>query len=222
MNAGFLKRAISSLVDVVLVFLVVTLFFTLGGRTILQNRIDDFDAVNTAYQELSDAYEEDFNALYAEYQAAVELADGDEDLEADAYDEYIVAKAVLDAQNSADIQPYDEVLTGYYLTCIYFYSIGFLILTGIYTLVMKSRTLGRRLMQVKLSGPVNPISIFFHDVVLKYFFIVIVFSVSPYAGAALLLLSITIDLILISFTKRKSSLRDILLKMEVVKTGYGY
>jgi len=222
MSAGFLKRAFSSLIDVVIVFAVVTVAFLVGGRTILQNRIEDFDAVNTAYQELSDAYEADFAAIYAEYEAAVELADGDADLEAAAEDTYYIARAVLDAQNAADIQPYDEVLTGYYMTVIYFFSIGFLILTGIYSLATGSKTLGRKIMQVKLSGPVNPVSIFFHDVILKYFFIVIVFSVSPYAGIALLLLSITIDLILMSFTKRKASLRDILLKMEVVKTGYGY
>ncbi len=42
------------------------------------------------------------------------------------------------------------------------------------------------------------------------------------AGAALLLLSFVIDFLLISFTKKKTTLRDILLKMEVVKTGYGY
>ncbi len=77
-------------------------------------------------------------------------------------------------------------------------------------------------MQLKLTGPVNPISIFFHDIIFKYFFIVLVFSVSMYAGGALLLLSLAIDLILLSFTKNKSTLRDILLKMSVVKTGYGY
>ncbi|MCK7461856.1 MAG: hypothetical protein MZU84_07285 [Sphingobacterium sp.] len=46
-------------------------------------------------------------------------------------------------------------------------------------------------------------SIFFHDVVIKYFFLVIVFSVvSLYAGLALIVLSFAIDFILMNFTKR--------------------
>lgn len=77
-------------------------------------------------------------------------------------------------------------------------------------------------MQLKLSGPVNPISIFFHDIVFKYFFTILVFSVSMYAGIALFLLSLAIDLILLSFTRNKLTLRDLFLKMSVVKTGYGY
>jgi hypothetical protein len=223
MSAGFLRRAFSSFIDFLLVMAVVTAVFLVGGRPLLQGRIEDFDVVNTAYQELSDAYNADLTAIYEQYTAAVELANDDENLIAAAEDAYYVARAVIDAQNSADIQPYDNVLTDYYLSCIYFFSIGFLILASIYTLALQSKTLGRRLMSIRLSGPVNSLSILFHDIVFKYFFIAIIFSaVSPFAGLVLLLLSLLIDLILIGFTKRKASLRDIMLKMEVVKTGYGY
>lgn len=222
MSAGFFRRALSSLIDVALVILVVTGAFYLGGRPLLQGRIDDFAAMNAAYQELSAAYDADFAAIYEEYKANVELAGDNDELVQQAESDYYIARAVIDAQNAADIQPYDETLTGYYLSVIIFFSIGFLILTGIYTLATKSKTLGRRIMQIGLSGPVNPLSIFFHDIVLKYFFIVIVFSVSPIVGVILMLVGLLIDLILMSFTKRKASLRDLLLKMEVVKTGYGY
>lgn len=119
-------------------------------------------------------------------------------------------------------EPFNQPLTGYFLNCIYYFSIGFLILMAVYSLATGSKTLGRRLMQLKLSGPVNPISIFFHDIVFKYFFTILVFSVSMYAGIALFLLSLAIDLILLSFTRNKLTLRDLFLKMSVVKTGYGY
>jgi len=222
MNAGFLKRAISSLVDLILVFAVISAVFFLGGRTLLQNRIENFDVINTAYQEVRAARDEDLAVIYADYQAALELAGDDETAKTEAYSDYAVAQAVIDAQFTADISPYNDVLTGYYMTIIYFYSIGFLILMGVYALATGSKTLGRRLMQIQLSGPVNPLSIFFHDVILKYFFVVIVFSVSPFAGAILLLLSLIFDLILINFTKRRAAFRDLMLKIQVVKTGYGY
>ncbi len=222
MNAGFLKRAVSSLIDLILVFAVVALVFIIGGRTLLQNQVDHFDVINDAYNELRAARDADMAAIYTDYEAAVELAGSDEDLKTQAQNDYVVAQAIIESQHAADIAPFDAALTGYYMTCIYFFSVGFLIIMGVYTLATHAKTLGRRLMQIQLTGPVNLMSIFFHDVVIKYFFLVIVFSVSPYAGLALIVLSFAIDFILINFTKRKAALRDILLKMEVVKTGYGY
>ncbi len=222
MNAGFMKRALSSLVDLVIVFVVVVSTFYLFGRSIIRNQTPNFTEIFTVYNEIIDSYNVDLENITTEYTAALEIADGDADLEAAAQATYASKKAMLDAQNIVDIEPYNKPLTGYFLSCIYYFSIGFLILTAVYSLAFNAKTMGRRLMQVKLEGPVNPISIFFHDVVLKYFFIVLVFSVSMYAGAALFLLSLAIDLILITFTKNKSTLRDLFLKMSVVKTGYGY
>jgi len=222
MNAGFLKRAMSSIIDLIIVFSVVTMTFFLFGRAIIRNQVPNFEEIFTAYNELVDAYNYDLETITTEYTAALEIADDDEALQTLAQEDYASKKAVIDAQNLVDIEPYNIPLTGYFLNCIYYFSVGFLILMGVYSLATNSKTLGRKIMQLKLSGPVNPISIFFHDIIFKYFFIVLVFSVSMYAGGVLLLLSLAIDLILLSFTKNKSTLRDILLKMSVVKTGYGY
>lgn len=222
MNAGFLKRAMSSLIDLIIVFSLIAMTFFLFGRTIIRNQIPDFDEIFTAYNEVVDAYNSDLEIITTEYTAALEIADGDETLEAAAQEVYSTKKAMLDAQNVVDIEPFNKPLTGYFLNSIYYFAIGFLILMAIYTLATGSKTFGRKVMQVKLSGPVNPISIFFHDIVLKYFFTVLVFSVSIYAGVVLFLLSLAIDLILVSFTKNKNTLRDIFLKMSIEKTGYGY
>jgi len=222
MNAGFLKRAMSSLIDLIIVFSLITMTFFLFGRTIIRNQITDFDEIFTAYNEVVDAYNSDLEIITTEYTAALEIADGDEALETAAQEVYSTKKAMLDAQNVVDIEPFNAPLTGYFLNSIYYFAIGFLILMAVYSLATSSKTFGRKVMQVKLSGPVNPISIFFHDIVFKYFFTVLVFSVSIYAGIVLFLLSLAIDLILLSFTRNKSTLRDMFLKMSVVKTGYGY
>jgi hypothetical protein len=222
MNAGFMKRSMSSLIDMVLVFAIITLTFFAFGRTILRNQVPDFTEIFGVYNELVDAYNYDLETITTEYTAALEIADGDEDLQAAAQATYASKKALLDAQNIVDIEPYNDPLTKYFLTCIYYFAIGFLILMAIYSLAFNAKTLGRKMMQVKLEGPVNPISIFFHDIVFKYFFTILVFSVSMYAGAVLFILSLVIDLILMSFTKNKNTLRDLFLKMSVVKTGYGY
>lgn len=222
MNAGFFRRAFSSLVDITLVFLVVYLSFITFGRTILRNQVPDFDEIYTAYQEILDAYNSDLAIITEEYSAAVELADGNETLEAEAKAAYDLKYAQLNTQNEIDIEPYNRPLSAYFLSTVYYYAIAFLILMTIYSIVVNGKTLGRRLMQIKLEGPVHSVTVFFHDIVFKYFFIVIVFVISMYAGLILFMVSLLVDMVFLSFSRRRATLRDILLKINVVKAGYGY
>ncbi len=222
MNAGFIRRAFSSLVDITLVFIIVYLTFIIFGRTILRNQVPDFNEIYDQYQEILDAYNSDLAIISEEYSAQVELADGNETLEAEAKSQYDLEYARLNAQNEIDIEPYNRPLSAYFLSTVYYYAIAFLILMSIYTIVINGKTLGRRLMQIRLEGPVHAVTVFFHDIVFKYFFVVIVFIISMYAGLMLFLLSLIIDLILLSVSRKRATLRDILLKMNVVKAGYGY
>jgi len=222
MNASFLRRAFSSLADILIVVLVVYLTFLLFGRTILRNQVDHFDLMHTPYQEMLDVYSDDINAIGEEYTAQMTLAGDNDELKAEAQRDHQLKAQILEMQNTTDIESFNRELSRYYLSNVYYFALGFLVLVTIYALALKGRTLGRKIMQVKLEGPVHSVSVFFHDVVFKYFFVIVVFIVSPYGGIALLFLSLVIDLILITFTRRKATLRDILLKINVVKSGYGY
>lgn len=229
MSASFFKRLTSSIIDITLVFLVVYLAFIIGGKTLLQNRIDNFDEIYASYNEIIDAYNNDLTELQTEYQVAKELADGDVDLENLALEEYRVKTDLLREQNTIDIEPFNEPLTSYFLSNIYFYTIGFIILTTLLTVLTTGRTPGRRLMQIKLAQDLgngefakpNPIFVFFHDIMFKYFFIAVVVMWSIYYGALLLLLVFIFDLALILITKQKTTIRDMVLKIKVVKSGYG-
>lgn len=220
MNAGFFKRAFSSLVDITIILTVVIATFYIAGRSILRNQIDNFDSIFTAYNEVIDAYNVDYEAIQDEYTVQMDLADGNTTLEAVANELYLSRIQIINDQNLIDIEPYNRSLTRYFMNNIYYYSIGFLLLTAIYTIALNGKTLGRRLMNVSLAGSVNPLSVFFHDVILKYFFIVLVFLVSIYIGAFLLLLSLLIDTIMISFTKKKTTIRDMLLRITVSNSSY--
>ncbi|MDD5293289.1 MAG: RDD family protein [Candidatus Izemoplasmatales bacterium] len=222
MSAGFFRRAFSSLADILIVILIVYATFLLFGRSILRNQIDHFDQMYTEYSEILEAYNQDLSDAGESYKNELTLASGDDAKEAVALKAYQTKLVLLDQQNTIDIEPFNRDLTRYFLSVVYYFALGFLILTTIYTLAMKGRTLGRRIMQVKLDGPVHVISVFFHDVVFKYFFIVIVFMISMGAGITLFLISVLIDVLLISVSRRRATLRDILLKMSVVRTGYGY
>ncbi len=220
MNAGFLKRAFSSFIDISLILTFVSITFFLFGKNVLQNQIPYFDEINSAYSEITIAYNADVNAATEEYNALVEIANGDAELEASASLLYQQRIEIINNQNLMDIEPFNRPLTKYYLNNIYYYSIGFLLLLSIYTIVTNGKTLGRKIAKVQLEGSVNPISVFFHDVILKYFFILLMVILNVYMGLILLALSLLIDIILMSFTKNKTTVRDILFRIKVANSSY--
>lgn len=230
MSASFFKRLTSSIVDLVLVFVVVYFAFVVGGRTLLQNRVENFDEIYASYNEMIVTYNEDVNFIQTEYDANMELANGDAELEALAKQTYDMKAEILNLQNNIDIEPFNEPLTGYFLESIYFYAIGFIALMTILAIATNGRTPGRWLLKVRLAsdkgdgefGKPNPIQVFFHDIMLKYFFLVIVFTMSMYYGVIFILLTLAVDMILMSFTRNKSTIRDYFLRLRVVKAGYGY
>jgi len=127
MNAGFFKRAFSSLIDIMIVFAIVTATFYIAGRPILRNQISNFDTIFNAYNEVIDAYNSDYDAITEEYNIQIDLADGDAELEATAGTLYQARVQIINDQNLIDIEPYNRSLTRYFMNNIYFYSIGFLI-----------------------------------------------------------------------------------------------
>lgn len=220
MNAGFIKRGVASLIDITMILIIVSLTFYLFGRQVLRNQIPYFDEINQAYAEVIAAYNADINAATDAYDAQMELANGDSDLESAASVLYNQRVEIINNQNLMDIEPYNRTLTRYYLNNIYFYSIGFLLLLSIYTIATNGKTLGRKVAKVELEGSVNPISVFFHDVILKYFFILLILILNVYFGLIALALSFITDLVLMSFTKNKRTIRDYLLGIKVANSNY--
>lgn len=223
MSAGFFRRALSSLIDVILVIAVVYVSFLVLGRSLLQNQVENFDVLYGAYTEITDGYEAELGIIQENYYDATELAGDDDALKTAALADYNSSKAIIDAQYSVDIEPYNASISLYFMNCIIYFVIGFMAVMSIYTVVLTGKTLGRKILQVKLDGAsVNPISVFFHDILFKYLFVIFVLVISPYVGIALFLITLLLDSFMITFTKTKTTLRDRMLKMTVVKTGYGY
>jgi hypothetical protein len=217
MNAGFVRRALSAAVDLVAVLLLIYVTFLIAGRQVLRDQVEDFDRIYEAYQEITEAYNADTELARLEYTAALELSGDNKTLQTLALENYQARLAVLDEQNVVDIEPFNRPLSGYFLNIIYYFAIGFVMLYGIYTVVMNGKTLGRRLLQVELEGKVNPVTIFLHDVVLKYFIPILILVVNLYTGALLLLFSALLDLIMISFSRKRATLRDFVLKMRLIR-----
>lgn len=224
MSASLFRRIGASFIDLCIIIIVVYAAYTVAGQKLLQNRIDNFDVIYAEYTEIIEAYNEDLEALQTEYNAQLALADGDEDLEAVALEVYNTNRDILNEQNTVDINPYNRPLTQYYSEIIYFFVIGFVVLITILSIAMMGKTPGRRLLGVRLkmettTGELenpNILQVFLHDFALKYFVIAFVFIMNMYYGAMLMLVMLMVDVLLISFSRSRNTLRDMILKSKVV------
>lgn len=222
MSAGFFRRLFSTIVDMIILFTVIYFSFILFGRTLLQNNIENFDEINQAYSEIMVVYNQNMSDLQQEYDVAKELAGDDEELKAIALNEYLEKIDILDQQNLVDIDPYNDPLSLYFSSAIYYYALLFLVLITALTLFTKGMTPGRRVMQLKLVGPVNPASIFLHDIVFKYLLIIILIPINILFSFMLIMFMFLIDFALLVATRNKNTIRDMITKITVEKIGYKY
>ncbi|HPE00025.1 MAG: RDD family protein [Candidatus Izemoplasmatales bacterium] len=222
MRAGFFRRLLSSLLDMVIVFGVIYLSFILFGRGMLQSQIDNYDEINTTYQEIMAVYNEDIKDLQVEYEAAKVLAGEDEDLKAEALADYVEKSDILYRQNQVDTAPYIQPLGIYFTNTVYYYAFIFLIIITFYTIALKGMTLGRRVMRLKLTGPVNIMSLFLHDVAFKYLLIIVLIPINPLYAIMAIMFMFLIDTALIAATRNKLTVRDMISKITVDKTEYNY
>ncbi len=222
MKAGFFRRLFATLIDMVVIFTVIYFSFVLFGRTMLQNQIEDFDEINTAYSEIMLVYNQNLSELQQEYDVAKELAGDDDELKAIALNEYLEKVDILDQQNLVDIDPYNEPLSLYFSMAIYYYALIFLVLTTILTLFTKGLTPGRRVLQIKLVGPITPVSVFLHDVVFKYLLIIILIPINILFAFMLIMFMFLIDFALLVGSRNKNTIRDMISKITVERTGYKY
>lgn len=222
MRAGFLRRLLSSLFDMVLVFGVIYLSFILFGRGMLQNKIENYDEINTTYEEVMAVYNEDIQDLQQEYEAAKLLAGDDEELKAEALANYVEQSDILYQQNQIDTAPYIQPLGIYFTNVIYYYAFIFLLISTFYTMILKGMTLGRRIMRLKLTGPVNLVSLFLHDIAFKYLLIIVLIPINPLYAIMAIMFMFLIDTALIAATRNKLTVRDMISKITVDKTEYNY
>jgi hypothetical protein len=222
MNAGFFRRITSSLIDMALIFTVIYFSFTLFGRTILQSNVENYQEINTAYNDIMQVYNQNMQELQLEYDVKKELAGDNEELKDEALEEYLSKTGLLNQQNLIDIEPYNRPLGIYFTSVVYYYIFLFLVLMSIFTLVTKGKTLGRRTMGLKLVGPTNPLNILFHDIGLKYLLIIALVPINVLFAVMALMFMFIIDMALIAASRNKNTIRDIITKITVERIGYKY
>ena len=222
MRAGFFRRLISSLIDMMIIFTVIYLSFILFGRTMLQDKIENYDEINTAYQEIMVVYNDNMAEIQRDYEVAKTLAGEDEELLSAALDSYLEQSDILNEQNIIDTSPYMEPLGIYFANVIYYYMFIFLIIMTFYSMFLKGMTLGRRVMKIKLVGPINFMTVFLHDIAFKYLLVIVLVPINVLFAIMLIMLMLFIDMALIAATRNKLTVRDMISKITVERTEYKY
>lgn len=200
MRAGYLRRLTSALIDLVVVILVVYLAFVLFGRSLIQNRVNNYDQINDNLQAVLDVRNDNLEYLDSQ------------DIDADLQRQQI---AVINHLSAFDESVYERLLSQYFTETVYFYVIGITLLLSVMVIAFNGNTLGRRLMRIELVGNVNLFNVIVHDLLLKYILIVVLIMFNLYYAFIIIPLYFLIDLFLIVMTKNKTTLRDNLSKIVV-------
>ena len=136
--------------------------------------------------------------------------------------DYYVAQSEINDDFYRAADPYAETVLNYYVATIFFYIYSFVALTLIYTVILKGKTVGRRLMKLKVTGRKTTARLIVHDVVLKYLPSAILIMYSPIAAIYIILILIALDFVFIAFNRDKLGLRDVLTGIHIEKNSYGY
>ena len=200
MRVGLFRRGISFILDISPIFLVLSLLFSLFVGDMLQSRYDNFDRVQTLYQEnrdeyfeTADGYREDLNnevITTAEYEALIQQ---------------------LTDRFANNNEYLENVIFSYYSDVVVYYFVSYIVIYYFYNLFMKGQTLGRRFMKIELAGKINWWTLLIREFLWKNIFWVFTFT----AGIA-------IDIGLIAFTKKKKTIRDLLSETYLTHEGVNY
>jgi hypothetical protein len=200
MRAGYLRRLTSALIDLIVVILVVYLAFIFFGRSLIQNRVNNYDQINDNLQAVLDVRNDNLEYLDSQ------------DIDADLQRQQI---AVINHLSAFDESVYERLLSQYFSETVYFYVIGITLLLSVMVIAFNGNTLGRRVMRIELVGNVNLFNVIVHDLLLKYILIVALVMFNLYYAFIIIPLYFLIDLFLIVLTKNKTTLRDNLSKIVV-------
>lgn len=217
MRAGFLRRLLSGLVDLIIVIFVVYLAFTLFGSPYLQKQVENYDEVEENLNSVLDAYDVSKAQINLAYDEAKELAGDDDDAVGEAYLIYKNQISVLNQHYAQDTSVYQRLLYTYNVGTIYFYTIGIGLLLAILVLALKGLTPGRRLMKIELGGDTSIFNIIVHDLLLKYILVILLILFSPYLAFIVIPAYFILDILMIMLSKDKTTLRDRISKIFVVQ-----
>lgn len=221
MRVSLSKRVLSYLIDAIPLLLVVLGLHNLFIGGIIEDQIPNYTEHREVYYDNYAILSNNLEELSQDHENGL--------ITKEYYDEERTAITTLFYETYED--EYASLVVHMILTFVYS-SIMFMVLYYVYMLIMKGNTFGRYLMGAELRGKVNWFTLFMREVLWKHFFWIMFIMFISFVSSMIyvpffllgifVVLGISIDMILISFTQQKKTLRDTFSNTEVVYKGVNY
>ncbi len=200
MRVNIFKKIMAYLLDAMPIFLLLMILNTLFVAEILKKPYTDYDENYEVYQENVDDY---YNSLDLYFQ--------DLENEVITQDEYD-AQVVTLRDDFLVINSETEAVTYEYFTrLIYYFLISFLVVKYLYNVFTKGQTFGLKLMKLEMVGKITWFSLLLRELFWRELYWVFTFG-----------LGLLIDLLMITLTKKRRTLRDILTNTSIIYQGTSY
>jgi len=200
MRVGFFRRLAAFLVDSMPIILTLSILLSLFVGDLLKSDYPNYDENFAIYQVNLDDY----------YTSLTDLG-SQRDLDQITTEEYTTLSDNLRDDFNTDNVDYSSMILAYYLNVVLYFFISYSIINYFYNLILRGQTFGRRFMKIELYGKITWFTLLLREFLWKTVFWLFTFS----AGIA-------IDIALISFTKKKKTIRDYLSETELRFTGINY
>jgi len=194
MSASAFKRVLSFFVDFILILGLVTLTYRVVARPLIENSIDNFDTLYAAFYDAQADRIEDITLLQESL---------DEGLITET--EYTQEVALIDEFYNENYEEETLVFAALIYQSIIYYLVSASLVNYCYNLLLKGRTIGRRISKLRLSGNVNWWTLLLRELMWK-----------PVYWIFTLGFGIFLDFIMIALTSSKKTLRDYVSKTRVV------
>lgn len=188
------------LLDAMPIFLILMILNTLFVGELLKKPYTNYDENYDIYQENVDDYYDEIDVFAADLEAEI-ITQGEYDtLTVQLRDDFLV-----------DNEETKDVVQQYLLHVLYYFIISFIVIKYIYTLVTKGQTFGLKLMNLVMVGRINWFSLILREVFWREVFWFFTFGVG-----------MLVDLVMVTFTSKKKTLRDIFSNTQVINQGTSY
>lgn len=200
MRVGAFRRITALLFDIIPLIVICSLIFNYLGADLIKP--DGYDEIKADYDALADEYYDKIAELQLQYEDG-EISDV----------VYVDQQAlVLKAFNRQAEEYVMPVFMFEFVTKTIYYITTVTLLYYFYSLAMKGRTVGRRIMKIELGGKVTWWTLLLHEVIWK----------TGYWMLTLFVGGITLDIIMISFSRKKQAPRDLISGVYVKYEGVEY
>lgn len=199
MRVGVFKRGGAFIFDAMPIFLILSLLFSLFVGDILKP--EGYDVGMEEYEVIREQYNDLIEPLTAQNEAGT-LSDADYQEELDN----------LSSSFTEDTKTYTIMMMNFLIDSIFYYVLSYTILYYAYNVLTKGKTFGRKFMKIELQGKINWWTLLVREVIWKTGFWILTLAIG----------GILIDIIMVSFTNKKRTLRDMVSGITVAVEGVTY